>query len=521
MLDTNRCFMRFSDRAERIDSKEIAETFVSVGPLLDVLDSTNNQMLYGRRGTGKTHALRYFLGRRAILGDVAVYIDCQNIGSNQSIYDDKTLPIAERATRLLIDVCSALHAGMLDVFTNPAHNWDISAAAPLLDEFVQAISEVRVVGTIEKEQSRLESSSTKTGLAAELLLSNAPTAKVSANDEVGKSESTNQKTAAKGVETAWIDFNYLNQKVRALSDFVRPKRIWILIDEWSTIPSDLQPFLADLLRRTFFTSQNISIKIAAIEHRSVVKVDRPDSSYIGFEPGADIHPAINLDDYLVFDNNESRATEFFRHLISNHCATISKTIDVDLGPSSGIIGKAFTQHNVFTEFVRASEGVPRDAMHILSLAAQKANEVAISMPTLRGAALVFFQQDKYSAIQSNPANSELLDWIRDEVIGKRRTRAFLLPVNMKDETIDRLFDRRALHIKSRSMSSAHRAGERFIVYKLDYGCYADLVNTNKSTTGMLLAGVDDVQVDFDVPDDDGRSYRRAVLDLDAFYRRTP
>jgi len=71
------------------------------------------------------------------------------------------------------------------------------------------------------------------------------------------------------------------------------------------------------------------------------------------------------------------------------------------------------------------------------------------------------------------------------------------------------------------MSSAHRAGERFIVYKLDYGCYADLVNTNKSTTGMLLAGVDDVQVDFDVPDDDGRSYRRAVLDLDAFYRRTP
>jgi len=159
-------------------------------------------------------------------------------------------------------------------------------------------------------------------------------------------------------------------------------------------------------------------------------------------------------------------------------------------------------------------------MHILSLAAQKANEVAISMPTLRGAALVFFQQDKYSAIRSNPANSELLDWIRDEVIGKRRTRAFLIPANIKDETIDRLFDRRALHIKSRSMSSAHRAGERFIVYKLDYGCYADLVNTNKSTTGMLLAGVDDVLVDFDVPDDDGRSYRRAVLDLDVFYQRT-
>ena len=67
----------------------------------------------------------------------------------------------------------------------------------------------------------------------------------------------------------------------------------------------------------------------------------------------------------------------------------------------------------------------------------------------------------------------LLDWIRDEVIGNRRTRAFLLAVGTSDETIDRLFDRRALHIES-GTSSAHRPGERFVVYKLDYGCYADL-----------------------------------------------
>jgi hypothetical protein len=53
MLEINRCFMRFSDRAERVDAKQIAETFVSVGPLLDVLGAANNQLLYGRRGTGK------------------------------------------------------------------------------------------------------------------------------------------------------------------------------------------------------------------------------------------------------------------------------------------------------------------------------------------------------------------------------------------------------------------------------------------------------------------------------------
>ncbi|WP_338690502.1 hypothetical protein V5279_29175 [Bradyrhizobium sp. 26S5] len=269
--------------------------------------------------------------------------------------------------------------------------------------------------------------------------------KLSAGSEQSRSKSTSGRAAEKGSEVAWIDFNYLNQRVRALSDFVRPKRIWILVDEWSTIPADLQPYLADLLRRTFFTSQNITVKIAAIEHRSSVKLDRDGTTYIGFELGADIVPAINLDDYLVFDNNENRSVQFFRRLIEKHTATVANALEIDL-TGQDVIGAAFTQHNVFTEFVRACEGVPRDAMHVLALAAQKANESPISMPTLRNAALTFFQQDKYSAIQSNPANSKLLDWIRDEVIGNRRTRAFLLPVNVKDETIDRLFDRRALHI---------------------------------------------------------------------------
>jgi hypothetical protein len=115
-------------------------------------------------------------------------------------------------------------------------------------------------------------------------------------------------------------------------------------------------------------------------------------------------------------------------------------------------------------------------------------------------------------IQSNLENRRLLDWIRHEVIGQRRTRAFLLPVGVSNSIIDRLFDQRALHISKRSISSAHNPGERFILYKIDYGCYVDLLNTAKAPTGMLVAD----SMEFDVPDDDGRSYRRAVLDLDKF-----
>jgi hypothetical protein len=131
--------------------KQIADTFVSVGPLLDVLGSTNNQIMYGRRGTGKTHALKYFSTLRRGKGDLALYVDCQAIGSNQSIYEDKELPVSERATRLLIDVCSAMHWDLLDIFSDPSAPWDWSQIVPLLDRFTTAISQVRVSGTIQIE----------------------------------------------------------------------------------------------------------------------------------------------------------------------------------------------------------------------------------------------------------------------------------------------------------------------------------------------------------------------------------
>jgi len=363
----NRCFMRFENRAERLEPEQIVDTFVSVGPLLDVLSAPANQIMYGRRGTGKTHALKYFLADRTNAGDVAIYVDCQNIGSNQSIYDDGALPISERATRLLVDVCSAMHWAFLDAFSDPKRGWSLAEAGPLLNSVTDAISEVRIIGPIERSTDTKAAISSSSGLSLGGTASAAPEAhiKLELNDTMNTSAETHDK--ASGTEVSALDFNFLTQTLRRLAGFVHPKRIWLLIDEWSTVPADIQPYLADLLRRSFFSIPNVTLKIAAIEHRSKFKIDLDDGHYVGFELGADISPAINLDDYLVFDNNESRATQFFRTLIANHTIGISKEIGVDLSSlsTSSLVANSFTQENVFVEFVRATEGVPRDAMHIL------------------------------------------------------------------------------------------------------------------------------------------------------------
>lgn len=513
--------MRFENRAERITAKQVAETFVSVGPLMDLLESKNNQIMYGRRGTGKTHALRYFHSIKNASGDLAIYIDAQNIGSNGSIYNDTSLPVAERATRLLIDICSAIHHELLEVFTDPTKGWNLAEATPILDRFVGGFSETRVSGAVEAEAGTKSNEARRYGGSITTKLAIGTSATLGASFENTDQSETSERVMIKGEEQSWIDFGYFSQVVKALAEFVSPRRLWILVDEWTTIPPEIQPYLADLLRRAMFSVPNVTVKIAAIEHRANFKIDRSDEGYVGFELGADINAAINLDDYLVIDNDENRAKEFFRNFIANHTQSVAAEIDVKPGKIADIIANGFTQDNVFTEFVRATEGVPRDAMHILSLAAQKASTTQISMPIVRSAASTFFQSEKYAAIQSNQENRILLDWIRDEVIGNRRTRAFLLPVGAEDKIIDRLFDRRALHILNRNRSAAHRPGERFVVYKLDYGLYVDLSNTDKFPEGMLVPGNSVDDVDFNVPLDDARSYRRAILDLGRFYANHP
>mgnify|MGYP000529938584 CR=1 FL=1 len=515
-------FIRFNDRADRISSNQLVDTFVSAGPISDVLDHSNNQIIYGRRGTGKTHALKFITRKKHSEGDVCVYIDCRNLGSEQSIYENISLPVTERSTRLIVDVFIELHTQLLDCFSDPSAEWDLSIMAPLLDDLYDVISDVRVCGEYTVESTSQSQAGNTSGFGGSAQISANPSLTLSAKD----SEETNfsQKNVAtqKGVQRSWVEFGRTGRCLRDLCARLEGRQIWLLIDEWSAIPREIQPYLADMIRRTILIIPNISVKIAAIEHRSNFKFDLTGGQYIGFEIGADLPSNLNLDDYLVFENNEESAEAFFKAMICKHVSAAAKEIGIDIAhDQEEIIRTAFTQSNVFSEFVQASEGVPRDAMHILSLCAQRSSGQPINKPTLRDAAYSFFHTEKYGAIESNESSRAMLDWVRDEVIQNRKTRAFLVPVSVKDGILNRLFDQRALHIRNKSMSSAHRTGERFVVYKIDYGCYVDLINTKNMPTGLLFPDDGTLSVSFDIPDDDARSYRRAILDVEDFYREHP
>lgn len=511
----NEAFMQFDRRAEANDPSKLVATFVNVGALATLISARDHQIIFGRRGTGKTHALHFLNEDRQKNGDVSIYIDLRTIGSSTGIYTDPGRTLPERSTVLLRDVLMAIHDGLLDFALKNAESANLAELGPILDELASAVSGTQVVGTIavKAESAQLKRVDEKAEFRANL--TTAPSLNVGTTDATVDETSRKQAVEYKVQQRASVVFGAIDNSLRRFAEAVK-QRTWILLDEWSTIPLELQPYLADLVRRALLPVSGLTVKIAAIEHRTGFRLEVDHGGYVGIEVGADVSADINLDDFMVFENSPTRATAFFADLVFRHYVALVSNSEAP--PSAdALMGNAFTQRNAFDELVKAAEGVPRDAINILNLAAQKALDDRITINHVRTAARDWYLRDKSRALTERAQLESLLNWIRDEVIGKRQARAFLVPATTSDSRIEELFDARVLHILKKNVSSNEQPGIRYRVYKIDYGCYVDLINTARAPL-RLFAAMDGEghEIDVEVPDDDYRSIRRAILDLTAY-----
>lgn len=522
----NRAFLGLGRRADQVDPRKLVETFVDVGPLFAMLSSEDHQIIYGRRGTGKTHALWFLDDEVRKRGDHAVFIDMRTIGSTGGVIADPNIPMRERGTRLLLDTLAVIHDSLATrALEMHEEEGDFTQAMSILDQLGKEISEsVRVVGTTSVEESRAESATREGGLEASLSLHDL---KVGATSKSASDQSSSRAVRREGVESHSVRFGSVASLIGKVVPALGIGRLWLLVDEWSSTPMDLQPILADLLRRSFFPVQGVTVKIAAIEQRSEFRVSRSAGDYLGLEVGADAAADVHLDDFMVFGNNADRAKEFFgtlifRHVVADLIEDGEKESEIPSSPQQ-VEKDGFTQRNAFDEFVKAAEGVPRDAINILKIAAQRAVDDPVSVAHIRSAARDWYQRDKESALSDDAR--DLLVWIISEVIGDRQARAFMLEQgeDRRHPLILSLYDARVLHLIRRGIASqdSDRAGTRFNGWGLDYGCYVHLINTVKSPKGLFeVQAAGTGTVDFvEVPSDDYRSIRRAILDLHDFENR--
>lgn len=514
----NSAILRLPRRAESTDPQSLIQTFVDVGPVFEILNGPDHQILYGRRGTGKTHVLNYLANAKSQNEDAVVVIDLRNIGSNAGLYADATVPLAERATRLLVDTLLSIHSSLVEFFIERAEELDLSRSGPALDRLADAVTEIKVTGEVEKTDIESDRHGSQGQSNLHVNVSSNPA--LGANADMGEhyESSASQKIRRSGHEHLYVNFGTTSAAFRGILSCMGGKSLWVLLDEWSSVPMELQPYLADLIRRSLFPIRGVTVKIGSIEHRSAFIIWRKTSGYIGIEAGADASADVNLDDFMVFDNNAEKAQAFFRELIAQHVKASARdtAFEADVPKDSNrIIQSAFTEKRAVEEFVRSCEGVPRDAINIISLAAQRAIDDPISVHHIRVAANNWYQRDKEKAVTADPEAERLLRWIVDQVIGERKARAFLLRSDANSDIIDSLYDSRVLHILKKGISSHDEPGVRYDVYKIDFGCYVNLLGRSNAPVGLLPA--DDEQSGYiEVPPDDYRSIRRAILNLEDF-----
>ncbi|WP_191060006.1 ORC-CDC6 family AAA ATPase [Geminicoccus harenae] len=408
ILAIHKVLLGFTQRAERATEETLIAPFVDSPPMFNLLSTKNNQIVFGRRGTGKTHALKFMSRQILESNERPIYIDLRLIGSNGSIYSDDSRSFPERASSLIIDVLKHLYNDLVELALEKIdahpHPGEITTR---IDALYNAISTVRVIGSTEHESNTTTSSREMSGLNVGVSIG-----ATASGNAAFKAESTVQKDAGTrikhtGKETAYLTFGNIGGPIESVLAILNAPRIWILIDEWSEVPIDLQPYLADLLRRTIPPINGITLKIAAIEHRFRFSIIKDQGEYIGLELSADLSADLNLDDFLVFDNNQHNATNFFKTLIFKHYESADPT-GHQFRNSDEFIQAIFTQFPVFEEFVRAVEGVPRDALNLAAKVATKSYGRKITMNDVHAAARDWYNQEKATSINNDTNLSRLL-----------------------------------------------------------------------------------------------------------------
>jgi hypothetical protein len=475
----NKLFMRIARRADMRDPDVLARTFVRVQQVSEALELIDHQILYGRRGTGKTHAFFHLADTVTREGDLAVYIDLRQIGSGGTYTDGKqNQNLTIRGTQLLIDVMEALHEQLLNRAIED-DQWD--ALLPVLDHLAEASTEIRVEGPVEEEEERqvgsIDAEEDSGGLDV------GPGAGITVKGRAGRKSRRESSTKAQlrvrraGEALPRVYFGPLGRALNEIADALAPRRLWILLDEWSSLPYELQPLLADLFRRTLFPSRGLTVKIGAVERRSNFMVRRDQGTYLGIELGADAAASLDLDEYLLATEGGPLAREFFAELLYKHVSVLLTDLGYKLSIQSAeeMIGAAFEPY-AFQELVRAAEGVPRDGLNVVLLAAGRAGSPRISVEDVQSSARRYYLRDKEDGIKGNRAAEDMWIRLQREVVANRRQRTFLLRRTREsaNAAIQDLYDARLIHLLRPGLATATRPGVLYDGYSLDYGCYVHL-----------------------------------------------
>lgn len=458
--------------------EDIQGTYVDNGIIQQVVN-VNDQIIFGRRGTGKTHLLKYAGPKLEATkkNGISSFIDMRTL-SSASEMASSDISLEKRCFAVIRDICRSIHGTLSDHALNYKSYKNIPK---ILDEFGLASSGYETnktpVRSLEKtgEESR-NIKAGKAGFKSSLELN------ISGDIQSEKKENREGETEYSYENRKTVRYSNISKSLKSYLNEL-DAHLFIIIDEWSSIPLELQPDIAEFVKRVLLCENKVSVKIGAIRARTNLRDQNK-----GMELGADISSSINLDDFYIFDRDPEVVTEVFEKILFNHLTNSLGTIAIfneRIATPDKLVEKIFTRKTDFIELVISAEGVIRDFMNIFNKCINTcyANSYEkIRNDIVRNSALIWYREDKRGTLDES--EKDILKKIVRFCV-QNGVRAFLAPISFRNHAgLQRLVDLRTVHSL---VSSIDLDMDEFDLYTIDYGAYADMGNSESPAIQRMTA----------------------------------
>ncbi|MFI6095101.1 hypothetical protein ACIA8G_06085 [Lentzea sp. NPDC051213] len=454
------------------DLRVLEDVFVDTGVLAQ-LTGRNSQIMFGRRGTGKSHVLRVLAARsQRQQRELAVYADVRLLGSAQ-LMTEPGRGLGTRSVSIFKDLLSLLQQRLLE------HSVSLDGGG--LEEVSDFADSIRAVTTVMTQRETADewqstrTSDSGTGLKLSLTGASLDAQSKGHNEFVGKRTYHYNEIFESTVVFAEVS-HHLDAAVAALG----VDRLVLFIDEWASIPPDVQPYVAEFLKRTVFPSPKVTVKIASLEHQSTFMTRTQTGARIGFELGGDAFANLDLDDYYSHDRNPAGAATFMSELLYRHLRAVLPHAYLaavhSVTSAEQLVLHLFDTPEAFTDLVRAGHGVVRDFLGIHTHAffhSMRSKDAKITADAVHTTASEWFEIDKLANL-----SAEMYETFRRlvrDVVGDTGCPYFLLDRAFASvAAIRELYDLRLIHLVRRGLTRADAPGTRYLLYTLDVGAYAGI-----------------------------------------------
>ncbi len=415
---------------------------------IERLDSKQNQIIFGRRGSGKSLLLKS-------LKETKENIICLTI----NLEDFKDISFPNSIIHVLKGIIEQLNKelkGRYNIFL--FKKWVTNKR--LLKKYKSLLKDLdrrlQLPDTYNESIREKRQNAQSAGV-------NAGNTSTTANMNASQSEEI-ETTKDFKIDKLNILKNELPQLKILINETCQllEKDIFLVLDDFYFIRKIDQPYFIDFFHR-ICKNTGLYLKVATIKHRTSLYIQG--ETYIGMEIGHDAQ-SLNLDYSL---ENFSSLVGFMKDLL-NH---INSKTGVEINYSEIIT------ENAFKFLCLASGGVPRDFFSLFIALGNKMldNDKSISKPNVIDCSIENLP-NKLEAFKTDSAEEKevlehYLQFIREEIITNRRYNSFLVSNSevlkhpQINQAIKELVDLRLIHIVNTNISSAPSDGLRYSAYMVD------------------------------------------------------